>query len=215
MQPSPTATQLTVREGVISDASLVSGFSAQQAAKHKAANADYPLRWHPRSGWCKKIKGKVIYFGKVPPGEALQRYHHEKDFLERGELPPAYDPNAITIRELCNEFLAEKEGHVESGELSRLTWGGYYRACGHLMRHFKPHRQVANLHPADFAAFRRKLAKGRGAVSLKTEITRIKSVLKFASDNELIGQPIRYGNSFAPPRRNVIRKAQHAAGRLD
>ena len=78
----------------------ISGYSAQQAEAYKSANAEFPLRWHPKGGWCKKICGKVYYFGRVFPEQAHERYVHERDYLERGELPPAYDPNARTLQRI-------------------------------------------------------------------------------------------------------------------
>ena len=43
--------------------------------------ADFPLFWHPRGGWCKKIKGRLVYFGGISASEALERYLDQKDDL--------------------------------------------------------------------------------------------------------------------------------------
>jgi hypothetical protein len=101
------------------------GYTSEQADENKAANADFLLRWHPCGGWCKKGRGRVYYRGRVTPDAALERYLHERDYLKRGELAPAYDPIATTIKELVNEFLAAKETLIVSGELAQRTWDDY------------------------------------------------------------------------------------------
>lgn len=66
---------------------------------------DFPLCRHSRGYWCKKVKGKLHYFGKVaedPNGQkALERWLAEKDNLLAGRKPPPRQPvPAQTRREL-------------------------------------------------------------------------------------------------------------------
>lgn len=190
-------------------------YSEQQAESYKAANSDFPLRWHPRGGWCKKIRGRVTYYGKVTPDEALARYHQELPYLERGEVPPAYEPDAITLLQLCNEFLAAKKTRVASGELSQTTWKEYKRTADNLLAHFGQHRSVASIAPIDFVAYRAKLAEGRKLVALKNEVNRARIIFKFAFDAGLIDKPIRYGENFRRPNSGSMRKARNKIGRQD
>ena len=190
-------------------------YTAEQAEEYKAANADFPLRWHPRGGWCKKICGRVTYWGQVTPDEALAKYLHERDYLENGETPPAYDSDAIKIKELCNEFLASKEAKVESGELTQRSWDDYKRTCDHVLKHFGHNRAVANLRPIDFERFRAYLSKGRGLVALSHEITRTRGLFKFAHKMQLIEHSVRYGESFDKPSKGKLRTIRNDAGRQD
>lgn len=190
-------------------------YASEQADEYKAANADFPLRWHPRGGWCKKIRGRVYYWGRVTPDEALPKYLHERDYLQRGELPPAYDATSTTTKELCNEFLAAKESLVESGELAQRTWDDYKRTADYILSHFGHNRSVANLRPIDFVAFRTYLAKGRGVVALNNEINRCRTIFKFAYDSDLVPAPVKYGSNFRRPGKGKMRAAKHANGRQD
>jgi integrase len=210
-----TATKPADMEQVMSIQNGSDRYTSEQAATYKAANADFPLRWHPRGGWCKKIKGGVTYWGRVTLDEALKLYHHQREFLERGEVPPAYDSDAITLHELCNEFLASKEAKVESGELSQRSWNDYKRSCDHVLNHFGRNRAVANLRPMDFQRFRSYLSKGRGLVALSHEITRTRGLLKFAHKMGLMESSVRYGDEFDKPSKGKLRTIRNEAGRQD
>jgi integrase len=190
-------------------------FTSEQADKYKLSNVDYPLRWHPRGGWCKKIRGRVYYWGRVTPETALDHYLHERDYLQRGEQPPAYDPDATTVKELCNEFLSAKQSLIESGELAQRTWDDYNRSCVYIIEHLGRNRAISTLRPIDFVEFRSKLSKGRGIVALANEINRARVVFKFAYDSDLVSSPVKYGSNFKRPSKGKMRTAKHAAGRQD
>ena len=47
-----------------------------------------------------------------------------------------------------------------------------------------------------------------GAISLRTEIQRVRSLFKFAFDDGLILAPIRFGQTFAKPKLDAVRRAR-------
>ena len=61
-----------------------------QNGKPDKPSAGYPLWAHQSGYWCKKNRGKHYYFGKwSDPDAALAEYEAVKDYLKRGESPPA------------------------------------------------------------------------------------------------------------------------------
>ena len=50
------------------------------AARPAKSNVDCPLWHHPNGQWCKKTRGKVVYFG-TDQDAAINRYVDEKDAL--------------------------------------------------------------------------------------------------------------------------------------
>jgi integrase len=166
---------------------------------------DFPLTAHPAGYWCKKIRGKLHYFGPwADPDGALQAYLDQKDALHAGRKPrPQTD--GLTIKELCNQFLNAKRTLVDSGELANRSWQDYKAACDLLIGHLGKGRLVADLDPDDFAGLRKKLAKKWGPVTLGNVIQRMRVVFKFAWDNGEIDRPVRYGQAFKRPSRKVVR----------
>src|ERR1700751_3641287 len=97
---------------------------------------EFPLTAHPAGYWCKKIRGKLHYFGPwSDPDGALQKYLDQKDDLHAGRTPRATG-EGLTVRDLCNRFLTSKKHLVDTGELSRQTFRDYFLACGQIVTAF-------------------------------------------------------------------------------
>lgn len=172
--------------------------------------SDFPL-WQRSDGrWCRKIKGRVHYFG-TDRQAALDEWLRVKDDLLAGRTPrPAGD--GLTVGELVNQFLNAKRKRIDSGELTVRSWADYQRAGLLLAAAFGKSRLVEDLAADDFDRFRAQLAKDRGPVALGNDIQRLRVIFKFAVDNRLVSKPIGYGQNFAKPSRRVLRKARAERG---
>ena len=89
----------------------------------------------------------------------------------------------------------------------------YKAACAIYVDHFGKNRIVADLGPDDFAELRVTMAEKWGPVTLGNVIQRIRVAFKFASDNDLIARPVRYGQAFKRPYRKVVRSIAPRRGR--
>ncbi|HMF13611.1 MAG TPA: hypothetical protein VKE94_14935, partial [Gemmataceae bacterium] len=166
---------------------------------------EFPLRAHATGYWCKKIRGRVHYFGRwEDPDGALAKYVEQKDDLHAGRTPrPAHD--ALIVWNAVNAFLNEKKARVEAGELGQRTWDEYKVACDMIVSAFGKRRRVADLGPDDFAALRKRMAAKFGPVRLGNQIQSIRSVFKFAYEADLIDRPMRFGPGFKKPSKKVLR----------
>src|SRR5437667_8467828 len=93
--------------------------STAHAATDKPAKPydDFPLFPHATKRWAKKIRGKLVYFGPWDdPDAALKKYLEQKEALHAGRKPRA-DTESVTVRDVCNLFLNEKQAKVDNGEL--------------------------------------------------------------------------------------------------
>lgn len=122
---------------------------------------DFPLFPHATGRWCKKVCGKLRYFGKVgtdPKGQAaLDKWLEQKDDLLAGREPRAKSAGGATVRDLVNAFLTHKKDLVTAGELSQWTFQEYHNACARLVKAFGRVRPVDDLVADDFRRLRRRL----------------------------------------------------------
>ena len=179
-----------------------------QADRPAKPRPDFPLYAHKVGRWAKKVRGQTQYFKSWrddPKGvAALDQWLDQKDDLLAGRVPRPKREDDLALGDLCNQFLDHKEGARDGGELSPRTFETYYGTCEKLCTYFGRNRAVSAIVPADFRQFRAKLAKTRGAVALGNEITRVRTVFRFAFDEGLIPAPIRFGQAFAKPRKEVV-----------
>jgi integrase len=145
------------------------------------------------------------YFGPwSDPDGALKKYLEQRDALHAGRAPRS-DPDALTVKDLCNQFLNLKQQLVDSGELSPRTWTDYKDACDALVSAFGKQRLLSDLAADDFPSLRTKMAKKWGPHRLAKTIQCSRSAFKFAYDAGLIPTPLRFGPGFKGPSKKTMR----------
>ena len=125
----------------------------------------FPLTAHPAGYWCKKIRGRIHYFGPwSDPDGALAKYLEQRDDLHAGRTPghrPAA-PATLTVKDVANAFLNAKREARDAGELSPRTWLDYKAIMAMMLAGLGKHRGATSLKPHDFAALKTKLARRNG-----------------------------------------------------
>jgi integrase len=196
----------------MSDSNSTAPVPSGKPAKPGKPRPDFPLFAHAAGVWAKKIRGRLHYFGPWDdPQGAEAKYNAQKDDLHKGRTPRP-DPEALTIKQLCNQFIHQKTALVESGELTALTLGDYKTACEEIGAAFGPGRLVTDLRPEDFAALRKRMAKKWGPQRLGKTIQFVRCIFKYGYDAELIDRPVRFGPDFKRPSKKVIRLHRAEAG---
>ena len=177
---------------------------------------DFPLWAHPSGRWCRKIKQRFHYFGKIaddPDGQrALDLWLQQKDDLLAGRKPRTPGDARLTVAGLCNHFLTHKTTLLESGELAQRTFDRYHVACARLVKVFGKDRIVEDLRPDDFQSLRSDLAKTYGPVALGNEIQMTRSVFRYGVEAELFEKAIRFGPGFKKPSAKTLRLTRAASG---
>jgi integrase len=186
----------------------------------------FPLTPHASGAWQKKIRGRIHYFGRWGKRvngrlvriegdgwkEALELYKAQADDLHAGRTPRVNKSDGLTIADLCNRFLTAKLRKVESGELGSRMFQDYREATDLLVNAFGKDRQVDDLAAADFEKLRAKMTERWGPVRLGNAITRVKSIFKYGTDNDLIEKAVRYGSEFRKPDKAVLRRHRATNG---
>lgn len=90
---------------------------AKSTSKRKTRSDKFPLTLHKTGQYCKKIKGKLYYFG-TDKKAALERYLEQASYLHAGKQPrPRSTEGALSIRTLCNLYLDHQESRYLIGEI--------------------------------------------------------------------------------------------------
>jgi integrase len=174
-------------------------------AKPAKPYPEYPLTAHPAGYWCKKIRGKIHYFGPwADPKAALDEYERQKDALHAGRKPRPH-AEAVTVKDVANAFLNHKKALLEAGELAPRTWEKYKATCDLIVSRFGKGRLVADLAPDDFAGLRKHMAARWGIYRLADMIQHVRSVFKHAHDAQLLPVPVCFGPGFARPTKKAQR----------
>jgi integrase len=175
-------------------------------AKPAKPYPEFPLTPHPSGVWCKKIRGKLHYFGSWDdPDAALQAYLDQKDDLHAGRKPRP-DVGAVTVKDVADDFLNAKKALVDAGELSPRTWADYKQVCDLVVAHLGKSRLAGDVGPDDFASLRNKMARKWGPHRLGSKLIQYtRCLFKHAQDAGLLDRPTRFGPGFKRPSKKVIR----------
>jgi integrase len=189
-----------------------------KSTTQKKPREDFPLFPHSRGYWAKKVRGRLVYFGKIaddPKGEAaLNKWLDEKDDLLAGREPRTKTPAGETVRGLCNAFMSHKKALLEAGELCQRTFDDYFATCARLVKAFGRERPVDDLVADDFRHLRAQVAKVWGPVRLSNEIQRVRSVFKYGYDAGILDKTVRFGPDFKKPSAKVLRKNRAGRSRM-
>jgi integrase len=170
---------------------------------------DFPLFPHDGKQWAKKIRGKLHYFGSWDnPIAARDKWLREKDDLLAGRTPRAHDPNAMTVKQLCDLFCESKEGKVATGEITQRTFEDYKISAIEVAKHLGKSAAVEQLRPDDFQKLRSKMAEGVGLKTLDGKVTRARAIFNHASKNGWLETNLNklWGTEFDKPAKAAISK---------
>jgi len=142
--------------------------------KPKKPYPSFPLTAHPHGQWCKKIRGKLHFFGVwVDPNAAIECYHAVAADLHAGRTPnlTTRAGEEPTVKDACNAFLNWQKDKLAAGEIG-ARW---FEDCRSIISEFAKavgkDRVVDNLQATDFQGYRAKLAKRLGVYALRRHIT--------------------------------------------
>jgi integrase len=181
--------------------------------KPQKPTPDFPLTPHPSGRWCKKIRGRLHYFGPwSDPDGALARYREQADALHAGRKPREQAPESAAVKDVMNAYLNAQAAKVSSGELKARTFADQKAICDLLVSRFGKGRLAEDLGPEDFASLRRHMTGRWGVNLVKVAVQKVRSVFRHAYESGLIDRPARFGPDFAPPSLKALRLHRAAQG---
>ncbi len=160
---------------------------AKSNSKRKKRSDKFPLTLHPTGQYCKKVRGKLYYFG-TDKQQALQRYLEQAAYLHTGRgTKPKSTTDTLSIKTLCNLYLEHQESRVTIGEIKSRQFYDQTRLLRDFVKFIGPNRVVSNTSTIDLQNYRRKLIKARKkANTINNHIAAFKAMYNWALDNEII-----------------------------
>jgi len=155
--------------------------------KRKTRSDKFPLTLHPTGQYCKKIKGKLYYFG-VDKKKALLRYLEQASALHTGKPAQPISPDDdISIKTLCNLYLDFQESKMQQGELSVRHFSDQVNSLRKFVRFLGQHRLISEISALDLQNYKRKLIKSynsRHRINLNIAV--MKAMFHWARKNDVL-----------------------------
>jgi integrase len=184
---------------------------SRRKSKPSKPYPEFPLFPHASGRWAKKINGKIHYFGwwrgnlAGPWQAALAKFQEQRDDLYAGRKPGSDTCEGVTVSELCFKFLASKEHKLQTGRLSPHSFAENLDACKRIAEAFGRDRPVTDLRPTDFEQLAFGFPATWGPMRRGKEIQLVRSVFRYASEQDLIDRPVKFGAEFKRPPKSVLR----------
>ena len=180
-----------------------SQFMKPKVKKPEKPRHDFPLTAHPGGSWCKKIGGRLRYFGPWGDAEGAERRYEV--FKKTGVKPK--DDGAGTLQQISNIFLNHHSKRAIDGELNVRSFRDLQTSILAFVKLVGRETRIGDIGSAHFAAFRAALVnRGLHGSAMNKTITLIKQLFNYAYDEDLIDKPMRYGQSFEKVSAATIRK---------
>ncbi len=160
---------------------------SKSKSKRKTRSDKFPLTLHKTGQFCKKINGKLHYFG-TDKQKALQRYLEQAAYLHAGKAPthrPSQD--RLSIKILCNLYLDHQESRAEIGEIQSRHVSDQILLLKDFVRFVGPNRPVSDISTIELQNYRKRLIKARKSPNtINNRIAAVKAMYNWALDNEVI-----------------------------
>ena len=156
-------------------------------SRRKTRSDKYPLTLHKTGQYCKKIKGKLYYFG-TDKRQALERYLEQAFFLHSGEQSKVKaSGDRLSVKMLCNLYLDHQDSRASIGEIQHQHVSDQVFRLKQFVQFVGPHRSVSDVSTIDLQNYRKKLIQAsKSPNTVNNHIAVVKAMYNWAIDNEMI-----------------------------
>ena len=157
-----------------------------KTSKRKTRSDKFPLTLHRTGQYCKKIKGKVHYFGRDKQ-QALQKYLDQATYLHGCQDSTQTEANGhMTLKKLCDLYLQYQHSKVTAGSLTPKHYNDQISSLGKLMVFLGQDRKVESISTLDLQNYKRKLQTSYcSAHRLNLHISIMKAMFHWARKNDI------------------------------
>ncbi|MCA8994751.1 MAG: tyrosine-type recombinase/integrase [Planctomycetaceae bacterium] len=177
--------------------------------KQRKPYPDFPLTAHRNGQWCKKIRGKLHYFG-TDADAALRQYLNQRDDLQAGRQPRT--TTGAALRDLVNHYLTAASRRRDAGELSALSFRDYKWTAEQMIGEFGATVDPEQIRPLEFGRFRTKLAKKYASSRVAKTVTVCRMIFRWGYESEILDKLPRFGPDFKATTKRAQRISKAANG---
>ena len=113
--------------------------------RRKTRSDKFPLTLHPTGQYCKKIKGRIHYFG-TDKKHALERYLDQATYLHGcQDVKAARGNGSMALNELCDRYLRYQHAKVLAGELTPKHYTDQIDSLGRLVSFLGKGPRIKNI----------------------------------------------------------------------
>jgi integrase len=155
--------------------------------KRKTRSDKFPLTLHPTGQYCKKIQGKIYYFG-ADKRQALERYLDQATYLHGGRnlIQKASNGN-MALKNLCDLYLKYQRAKVQANDLTAKHHNDQINSLNKLMSFLGQDRKIKNISTLDLQNYKRKLQGSYGSMHrLNLHISIMKAMFHWARKNDIL-----------------------------
>ena len=155
--------------------------------KRKTRSDKFPLTLHPTGQYCKKIQGKIYYFG-ADKKQALERYLDQATYLHGGRnlIQKASNGN-MALKDLCEFYLKYQRAKVQANDLTAKHHNDQISSLKKLTSFLGQDRKIKNVSTLDLQNYKRKLQASYGSMHrLNLHISIMKAMFHWARKNDIL-----------------------------
>jgi integrase len=155
--------------------------------KRKTRSDKFPLTLHPTKQFCKKIRGRLYYFG-TDKQRALELYFEQAAYLHSGKTKQLKTAtNNVSLKTLSNLYLDYQHHQAKSGEITLRHVYDQTALLRSFAKYIGSNRTVSDITTADLQNYYKKLINsGKAARTINNRITAVKSMFNWAINNEIV-----------------------------
>jgi integrase len=156
-------------------------------SRRKTRSDKFPLTLHPTGQYCKKISGKLYYFGSDKK-RALEKYLNQASYLhgDRRSAPEKSNEN-MSLTELCDLYLRYQLSKVQAHALTASHHNEQIGSLNKLIAFLGQNTEVNKISTLDLQNYKRKIQRSNVSVCrLNLHISIMKALFHWARKNEIL-----------------------------
>jgi integrase len=180
-------TNTTTNPGLYENENNFLGGKIMRTLKRKTRSDKCQLTFHPTGQYCKKIKGKIYYFGSDRK-EALQRYLDKATYLH-GHQEDLQKPTGdnMTLKQLCDMYLNYQYSKLQANDLTASHHNEQIGSLNKLLAFLGQNIDINNISTLDLQDYKRRIQKSHVSVCrLNLHISIMKALFHWAGKNDVL-----------------------------